>query len=136
MAIRRCPVCRMGIIRRADAKTCSRVCAKEWRDWPPNVRHKAEYDAEHGLEDRMAALLSQKEEGVDYTEDDVKRASSNKPYEDPREAKTFDLDAILGKLEGLKPEDKLKAMLPAGEDLTDEDRRLIEEKKERNNKPE
>jgi len=126
MAIRKCPVCRVGEIRRYDIKTCSPICSRTWATWGPETRHKATYDAEHGLEDQMAKILEAKRREGAFNEQDEERASSDKPYEKP-EPKTFDLDAILGKLDGLSKEDKLKAMLPAGEDLTDEDRQLIEE---------
>ena len=42
MAFRsKCPVCRTGVIIRPDARTCSPVCASEWRLWSPQQRANA-----------------------------------------------------------------------------------------------
>lgn len=39
--VRKCPVCLIGPILRADVKTCSPTCAAEWRGWTPQARAKA-----------------------------------------------------------------------------------------------
>ena len=46
-SVRKCPVCRIGLVIRADVRTCSDQCAKEWRKIPWEEKQRrlsSEYD--------------------------------------------------------------------------------------------
>lgn len=50
MAFRaKCPVCRTGVMVRPDVRTCSPICAQEWRQWTPQQRASAVESANEPL---------------------------------------------------------------------------------------
>ena len=64
----KCPVCRIGWRLQRNAKTCSHHCAKEWKDWTPEQRRKAELISQEDIAEVINRL---KTTGNDSGEDSL-----------------------------------------------------------------
>lgn len=61
---RKCPVCRTMPVSRADVKTCSVECSREWNLWSRDMKAKAlsgDEEAFEALDDRNRREVSEEE---------------------------------------------------------------------------